>query len=125
MAPTQSKIANLKSKCSQTLSPVVPRPRLPRNGFNCQFANDFRTDADVAQPCKEPLARSLSLPVLTSARYNLAALTTPEFFRSQLMLNRRALAIGLIAILLCVPMLVQSQDGEELLARIRQRSEER
>jgi len=36
------------------------------------------------------------------------------------MLNRRALAIGLIAIFLCVPMLVQSQDGEDLLARIRQ-----
>ncbi|HEU5237518.1 MAG TPA: M20/M25/M40 family metallo-hydrolase [Pyrinomonadaceae bacterium] len=36
------------------------------------------------------------------------------------MLNRRALATGLIAILLCVPMLVQSQDGEDLLARIRQ-----
>src|SRR5262245_29626943 len=36
------------------------------------------------------------------------------------MLNRRALATGLIAILLCVPMLVQSQDGEDLLARMRQ-----
>ena len=36
------------------------------------------------------------------------------------MLNRRALATGLIATLLCVPMLVQSQDGEDLLARIRQ-----
>src|SRR5262245_4962294 len=36
------------------------------------------------------------------------------------MLNRRALAIGLIATLLCVPMLVHSQDGEDLLARIRQ-----
>src|SRR5262249_27267748 len=82
MAPTQSKIANLKSKCSQTLSPVVPRHRLPRNGFDCQFANDFRTDADVAQPCKEPLAQSLSLPVLTSARYNLAALPHLNFSES-------------------------------------------
>jgi len=36
------------------------------------------------------------------------------------MLNRRTLATGLIAIFLCVPMLVQSQDGEDLLARIRQ-----
>src|SRR5262249_6612682 len=66
----------------RTLSRVVPRPRLPRNGFDCQFANDFRTDAELAQPCKEPLARSLSLPVLTSALYNPAALPHLNFSES-------------------------------------------
>jgi len=36
------------------------------------------------------------------------------------MLNRRALTIGLIAVLLCLPMLAQSQSDKDLLERIRQ-----
>lgn len=36
------------------------------------------------------------------------------------MLNRRALALGLIAILLCLPLLAQSQSDKDLLERIRQ-----
>lgn len=36
------------------------------------------------------------------------------------MLNRRALATGLIAVLLCLPMLAQSQSDKDLLERIRQ-----
>src|SRR5437870_11600498 len=36
------------------------------------------------------------------------------------MLNRRALAIGLIVTLLCLPLLAQSQSDKDLLERIRQ-----
>src|SRR5215510_4704587 len=35
------------------------------------------------------------------------------------MLNRRALALGLIAILCCLPLLAQSQSDQDLLERIR------
>ena len=35
------------------------------------------------------------------------------------MLNRRALAFGLIATLLCVPIFAQSQSDKDLLERIR------
>src|SRR5437660_6865434 len=36
------------------------------------------------------------------------------------MLNRRALALGLIAMLLCLPLFAQSQSDKDLLERIRQ-----
>ena len=36
------------------------------------------------------------------------------------MVNRRALAIGLIATLLCLPIFAQSQSDKDLLERIRQ-----
>lgn len=35
------------------------------------------------------------------------------------MLNRRALALGLIAILFCLPLFAQSQADKDLLERIR------
>src|SRR5438874_1455732 len=64
------------------------------------------------------LTRSLPLPVLTSSRYNPAAFSHLNFGDKQ-MLNRRALSFGLIATLLCLPLLAQSQSDKDLLERIR------
>jgi hypothetical protein len=50
--------------------------------------------------------------------YNPAAFSHLDF-RRQLMLNRRALALGLIATLFCLPLLAQSQSDKDLLERIR------
>src|ERR1043166_7608369 len=64
--------------------------------------------------------RSLPLPVLTSSLYNPAAFRNRICSGRKTMLTRRALALGLIATLLCLPLFAQSQSDKDLLARIRQ-----
>src|SRR5256886_13782769 len=62
--------------------------------------------------------RSRPLPVLTTSLYNPAVFSHLNFGDNQ-MLNRRALALGLIGTLLCLPLFAQSQSDKDLLERIR------
>src|SRR5258708_12280302 len=51
-------------------------------------------------------------------KYNPAALSHPRLSETHLMLNRRAVALGLIVLLMCLPLFAQTD--KDLLARIRQ-----
>ncbi|PYS82096.1 MAG: hypothetical protein DMF70_08460, partial [Acidobacteria bacterium] len=60
----------------------------------------------------DPVAR------MALTKYNPAALSPPSFPETELMLNRRAVALGLIGLLMCLPLFAQTPD-KDLLARIR------
>src|SRR5258707_12095690 len=52
------------------------------------------------------------------SKYNPAALSPLRLSETELMLNRRAVALGLIGLLICLPLFAQTD--KDLLARIRQ-----
>src|SRR5712692_4664283 len=80
----------------------------------------FQSVGGILEPLR-PQLQTRADPVAQTAlsKYNPAALSPQSLPETELMLNRRAVALGLIVLLWCLPLFAQTSD-KDLLARIRQ-----